>query len=76
MFTERIKQLREERQMYQRQSIEAFEFDTETYCKNRRLIFRSLQGNKSSYRMQRNCIPIWEILRCMEGSLVFNLQLI
>jgi transcriptional regulator with XRE-family HTH domain len=32
-FTERIKQLREERQMPQRQFAAAFEIDTATYCK-------------------------------------------
>jgi transcriptional regulator with XRE-family HTH domain len=32
-FTERIKQLREERQMPQRQFIAALEIDTATYCK-------------------------------------------
>ena len=33
MFTERIKQLREERQMPQRQFAAALEIDTATYCK-------------------------------------------
>ena len=33
MFTERIRQLREERQMPQRQFAAALEIDTATYCK-------------------------------------------
>ena len=33
MFTEKIKQLREERQMPQRQFAAALEIDTATYCK-------------------------------------------
>ena len=33
MFTEKIKQLREERQIPQRQFVAALEIDTATYCK-------------------------------------------
>jgi putative restriction endonuclease len=40
--------------------------------KNWRVIFHSLQENKSFYRMRRNCILIWGILRGIGRILDFK----
>ena len=48
MFTERIRQLREERQMPQRQFAAALEIDTATYCKI----------EKGERRVKREQVPV------------------